>query len=258
MDIGKLNVLVIDDDPETLETIKLHLSETAHVTTALGGTLAVQCVREQRPDIILLDIEMPVLDGFKTLEQLRNIEECINVPVIMLTGKRDKYSVINSLTMGIDSYLVKPVSKGVLLDRITEVYQKNHKQETRRTILAIDDDMVYLKQLHSLLSDKYNVIMINAAKLALEYLTNHVPDLILLDYQMPLYNGLNLINIIRQNEARRNIPFIILSGSLDQKAIQDFYPHSPVAFLAKPIHKDALIEKIEFALSMPREEGELP
>lgn len=254
----KLNVLVIDDDPETLETIRLHLLETARVTTAKGGTQAVQCVREQRPDIILLDIEMPVLDGFKTLELLRNVEECINVPVVMLTGKRDKYSVINSITMGIDGYLVKPVSKKALLDKLTEVCGKNRCQESRRTILAIDDDMVYLKQLHSLLSDRYNVIMINAAKLALEYLTNHVPDLILLDYQMPLYNGLNLINIIRQNENRKNIPFIILSGSLDQKAVQDFYPHSPVAFLAKPINKDALIEKIELALSMSREEGELP
>lgn len=258
MDTRKLNVLVIDDDPETLETIKLHLSEAAQVMTAISGSQAVQCVREQQPDVILLDIEMPVFDGFKTLELLRNMEECINVPVIMLTGKRDKYSVINSITMGIDGYLVKPVSKEALLDKITEAYHKNHGQKKRSTILAIDDDMVCLKQLHSLLSDKYNVIMINAAKLALEYLTNHVPDLILLDYQMPLYNGLNLINIIRQNETRKNIPFIILSGSLDQRAVQDFYPHSPVAFLAKPINKDALIEKIELALSLPNNKGELP
>lgn len=256
MNTRKLNILVIDDDPETLETIKLQLSETAWVMTATGGRQALQCIREQQPDIILLDIEMPVLDGFKTLELLRNTEECINVPVIMLTGKGDKYSVINSITMGIDGYLLKPVSKNDLIDKIMEVYHKNPHQDMRKTILAIDDDMVYLKQLHSLLCNDYNVIMINSTKLALEYLTNHTPDLILLDYQMPLYNGITLINIIHQNESRKNIPFIILSGSLDQKAIQDFYPHSPVAYLAKPINKDALMEKIELALSQSYDKGE--
>ncbi|MCD7836247.1 MAG: response regulator [Lachnospiraceae bacterium] len=252
----KLNILVIDDDLETLETLKLQLSDIAFVTTATGGRQGLQCAREQKPDIILLDIEMPVYDGFRTLELLRNVEECINVPVIMLTGKSDKYSVINSITMGIDGYLIKPVSKKDLVDKIMEVYRKNPGQDERRTILAIDDDMVYLKQLHSLLCDEYNVIMINSTKLALEYLTNHSPDLILLDYQMPLYNGVTLINIIHQNANRKNIPFIILSGSLDQKAVQDFYPHSPVAYLAKPINKAALMEKIELALYQNYDEGD--
>lgn len=256
MNTRKPRILVIDDDSITLDTIKLHLSGTASVTTASNGRLAIQCAREQQPDIILLDIEMPVMDGFKTLEQLRNIEECINVPVIMLTGKRDKYSVINSITMGIDGYLLKPVSKDDLLAKISEIYEKNSQQEKRKTILAIDDDMTCLKQIHSLLRDKYNVIMINSTKLALDYLTNHVPDIILLDYQMPLYNGVTMINIIHQNESCKDIPFIILSGSLDQKAVQDFYPYSPAAYLAKPINKDALIEKLELALAMPLKKEE--
>lgn len=249
MQTQKINILVVDDDWGTIDIIKLHLSDIARVTGASSGRQAIQSVTERQPDLILLDIEMPVMDGFKTLGQLRNLKECINVPVIMLTGRKDKYSIINSVTMGVDGYLVKPVEKDELINKVTEVYQKRQRKENRKTILAIDDDMAYLKQLNSFLQDHYNFVMINSTKLALNYLMNHVPDLIILDYQMPLYNGIAMIHMIYQRESCQNIPFIILSGSLDQKAVLDFYPYEPAACLVKPVSKDVLLEKIDAALS---------
>lgn len=249
MKTGRPNILVIDDDAETLETMKLLLSDIANVTTVSNGRQAINCAHEQHPDVILLDLEMPVMDGFRTLEHLRNIKECINVPVIMLTGKSDKYSVMNSIAMGVDGYLLKPVSKDILISKINEVLQKEQQPQKLKTVLAIDDDMSYLKQINSLLQDYYNVIMINSTKLALDYLTNHVPDVILLDYQMPLYNGVTMINIIHQNKNCRDVPFIILSGSLDRDAILDFYPHDPVTYLTKPVSQEVLLEKIELALN---------
>lgn len=251
---AKLSALVVDDDPETLDVIKLYLSETANVTAASSGRQALLYAHQQL-DVIILDIEMPVMNGFQTLEQLRNLKECINVPVIMLTGKRDKYSVMNSIAMGIDGYLVKPVNKEELLAKIAEVCEKKPVQNNRKTVLAIDDDMSFLKQVNSQLKDRYDVIMINSTRLALDYLTDHVPDIILLDYQMPLYSGVAVISIIQQNANCQNVPVIILSGTLDQKAVLEFYPHSPAAYLAKPVSKEALIEKIEQALSESNQKG---
>lgn len=253
--MARLNVLIIDDDMEVLETLKLYLQGIANVTIASNGRQALLHAHQQQFDIILLDIEMPVMNGFQTLEQLRNLKECINIPVIMITGKSDKYSVMNSISMGIDGYLLKPISKEELINKINEVCQKKQQYHNRKTILAIDDDMSYLKQLNSFLQEYYNVIMINSTKLALDYLTNHVPDIILLDYQMPLYNGVAMINIIHQNASYQNIPFIILSGTLDQKALLEFYPHAPAACLAKPVSKDVLLEKIEQALNQKVERG---
>jgi CheY-like chemotaxis protein len=219
------------------------------VTTATNGRQALQYVRQQKFDVVLLDIEMPIMNGFKTLEQLRNLEECINMSVIMLTGKSDKLSVMDSIAMGIDGYLIKPVPKDELISKINEVCNKRRDHVKSKTVLAIDDDMSYLKQLNSLLQDRYNVIMINSTKLALDYLTNHTPDVILLDYQMPLYNGVALLNIIRQNEVNQNIPVIVLSGSLNPKALFDFYSHSPAGYLAKPVSRDVLLAKIEEVLA---------
>ena len=249
MDIRRINVLVIDDDLETLETIKLYLEAANSVIVASNGRQALMYAQQEKFDVILLDIEMPIMNGFKTMEQLRNLKEGVNIPVIMLTGKKDKYSVMKSLTMGVDGYLVKPVRKEDLVNKITEVCNKKHQNEYRKTIMAIDDDMSYLKQLNSVLHEHYNVIMINSTKLALEYIVSHVPDIILLDYQMPLYNGVALISIIKQNPNYQNIPFIILSGNLDQNVLLDFYQYKPAACLAKPVSKDLLLEKIKMALS---------
>ena len=243
------NVLVVDDSQQDLDTMKLYLEEIANVHTVSSGKYAIEYVQQHKMDVILLDIEMPVMDGFTTLEQLRKMKECINVPVVLVTGMCDRYTVFNSVAMGIDGYLVKPVKKEDIQKKVLEVFERYSQYEEKKTVLLIDDDMSYLKQLNNLLQDEYNVIMINSAKLALEYLLKHIPDVIVLDYQMPLYNGANMMNLIHNSSAGQNdIPIIILSGALNRDALQDCYIYNPVACLAKPVSKEVLTETIEQAL----------
>lgn len=243
------NILIVDDDAQTLKTMSLYLEGKARVSTVIGGRQALDYVRQHPVDIILLDVEMPIMDGFLTLEQLRKVEECINVPIIFVTGKNDKHTILNSSLLGVDGYLVKPVSKQTLLNKIDEVYQNKADRHNRKTVLMVDDDMSYLKQMNNLLQDTYNVIMINSAKLALNYLLKHTPDIIILDYQMPLYNGANVMNMIQKNNLGRPIPVIILSGALDREALQECYSYNPSAYLAKPVTKEVLIENIERVLN---------
>lgn len=249
------SIMVVDDDVEFLDIVKTYLEDFADVEIASGGRQAVQIAQEKPIDLILLDFEMPIMDGIKTLTHLRNLKECINVPVIMLTGRNDSYAVMNSLVMGIDGYLLKPVSKDTLIETITETLEKRSISGDKKTVVAIDDDMSYLMQLNSFLKDDYHFIMINSARLALTYLSNHVPDVILLDYQMPLFNGVTMMKVIQQNSHCEKVPFIIISGTLDQKAIIEFCPYSPAAILAKPVEKEVLLEQIQLAISNAEEEA---
>lgn len=252
MEMLRPNVLIVDDNPQDIEVMSMHLAEVANVHSVPSGLLAVEYVKKNQIDVILLDVEMPILDGFQTLEYLRKMEECINVPVIMVTSICDRGTVVNSMIMGIDGYLVKPVDKESVQSKVLEVYEKqlenNLNVGEKRTVLLIDDDMSYLKQLNSFLQDEYNVIMINSAKLALEYLLKHVPDVIVLDYQMPLYNGASMMRLIQGSIEGREIPIIILSGLLSREALQECYMYNPVACLAKPVSKEVLEEHIEIAL----------
>ncbi len=247
------NVLIIDNDKYTLEVMSLYLDDVAMVDTALSGQQALEFVQNNPVDIILLDIEMPIMDGFATLEQLRKIEKCINVPVILVTGKTDKQTILNSYIMGVDGYLAKPVKKDLLVEKVIEVFNQRQHSKHKRTVLMIDDDMPYLKQINNMLSDSYNVVMINSAKLALDYLRSHKPDVILLDYQMPLYNGATLMNMIQKNSSDNTpfqIPIIILSGTLNRETLQECYAYNPFAYLVKPVSKEVLIGNIEQALKI--------
>ncbi len=119
----------------------------------------------------------------------------------------------------------------------------------KKTVLMIDDDVVYLRQWSNLLRERYRVIMINSAKLALEYLAKHVPDVILLDYQMPLHNGTDMMKLIRETAEGGVIPIIILSGMLSREVRQECDRYHPVAYLTKPVSRETLEEHIELALT---------
>lgn len=240
MGMIKPRVLIVDDDPQALELMRLYLTPVAEVYTALGGQRALELVQLHPADVIYLDVNMPVMNGFKTLEKFRNLKECINVPVVFLTGQRDRFTVMNSIFVGSDGYLLKPVDRDTIQQKTLELYQKKRSEANRKTILAIDDDMAYLKIIDSYLRDTYNVVIINSAKLALDYLLKHTPDLILLDYQMPLYNGASFMNMLKKKDAAP-IPVIILSGVIDKDVLRNCYVCNPEACLVKPVSRETLL-----------------
>ncbi len=241
-------VLIVDDDSQCAETMGLYLQGSARVHIVSGGRSALEYVQQNQVDVILLDVEMPLMDGFMTLEQLRKVEACINVPIILITGRHDKTTIFNSSSMGVDGYLIKPVSQETLVEKVNEAYENRKLVKSKPTVLMIDDDMSFLKQMNTLLKEAYNVIMINSAKLAISYMSSHTPDVIILDYQMPLYNGANMLNIFQRSNRQKNIPVIILSGTLNRKALENCFPYNPFTFLAKPVEKELLIKNIEAAL----------
>lgn len=248
MIIGRPKVLIVDDDIQILESMSLYLSDIADVAAALGGYQAIDYLQQNSVDMIFLDVNMPVMNGFKTLEQFHNMKECINVPVVFVTGQSDKYTIMNSTFMGSDGYILKPIEKNVLRNKVQELYQNKKRMDKHKTILAIDDDMAYLKLIDSYLRDQYNVIIINSAKLAMNYLMQHTPDLILLDYQMPLYNGASFMNMLNKKTDGNLVPVIILSGVIDKKVLLDCCSFNPEACLVKPVSKEKLLENIERVL----------
>ena len=106
-DIRK-RILVIDDDEEMLALVQIALEEDGYlVSTANSGQTAISSYSTINPDLVLLDIRMPLLNGYEVLEKIREIS---NVPVIMLTGVQDANSVAQSLNLGADDYIRKPFS----------------------------------------------------------------------------------------------------------------------------------------------------
>lgn len=130
-------ILVVDDEPRMIGFIRMNLElEGHHVIEAHNGLQALEVVRTQLPDVILLDVMMPELDGFETLRMLREFSD---VPVIMLTAKGDENDVVYGLELGADDYVTKPFGPRELTSRIKAVLRRNEKASPEEAVLKIDD-----------------------------------------------------------------------------------------------------------------------
>src|SRR5712691_2668530 len=112
-------ILVVDDVPDNVEILQLRLeSQGYEIITAGDGEEALAMVRDQRPDLVLLDIQMPKLDGIETVKQLKADTALPFIPVIMVTARADAKDVVAGLEAGGDDYLTKPVDQAGLLARV--------------------------------------------------------------------------------------------------------------------------------------------
>jgi len=115
-------ILIVDDEPRYLRLMEANLvTEGFNVVKATNGQEAVNMVVEKRPDLVLLDIMMPVLDGFGACERIR---EFSNVPIIVVTARGSENDRVRGLDLGADDYIVKPFSATELLARVRAVLRR--------------------------------------------------------------------------------------------------------------------------------------
>ncbi len=115
-------VLVVDDEPRYLGLVQINLETDGYdVITAMDGQQAVEAVANDKPDIVLLDVMMPVMDGFTACERIR---EFSSVPIIILTAKGEERDRVRGLDAGADDYIVKPFSAQELLARVRAVLRR--------------------------------------------------------------------------------------------------------------------------------------
>jgi two-component system KDP operon response regulator KdpE len=131
-------VLVADDEPHIAQVVRINLeAENFQVITAASGTETLKRVREDLPDLVLLDVGMPELDGFETLRLLRELSD---IPVVMLTVRSSEDDIVRGLGLGADDYITKPFRARELSSRIKAVLRRTAgPAEPESAILKVDD-----------------------------------------------------------------------------------------------------------------------
>jgi two-component system KDP operon response regulator KdpE len=131
-------ILVVDDEPRIIQFIRMNLElEGYRVLQASNGLQALEKVRDELPDLVILDVMMPDLDGFETLRILR---ETSDVPVIMLTVKAEEDDIVRGLRLGADDYVTKPFSPRELSSRVEALLRRAElPAPIEKTALEIDD-----------------------------------------------------------------------------------------------------------------------
>ncbi|ROO91217.1 winged helix family two component transcriptional regulator [Actinocorallia herbida] len=125
-------VLVVDDEPQLLRALRVNLRARGYeVETAADGTGALRAVAAMAPDLVVLDLGLPGLDGMEVLRSLRGWSA---VPVIVLSGRAEGRDKVRALEAGADDYVTKPFGMAELIARIRAVTRRRHSDGTRRTV----------------------------------------------------------------------------------------------------------------------------
>jgi two-component system, OmpR family, KDP operon response regulator KdpE len=135
-----ITILIVDDEPRIRDFVSMNLElEHYRVIEANNGLEALEQLRDHLPDLIVMDVMMPEMDGFETL---RHIREVSNIPVIMLTVRQNDQDKIHGLDLGADDYIAKPFNPGELLSRIRALLRRSFiATPARKSEIIVDPDL---------------------------------------------------------------------------------------------------------------------
>lgn len=124
----KKKILVVDDSGAMLRNVKSWLEESYQIILANSGAMAIKYLAMNRPDLVLLDYEMPVVDGKQVLEMIRTETEFADIPVIFLTSKGDRESVMKVMELKPEGYLLKTMKPADIIQAINEFFEKQKRK----------------------------------------------------------------------------------------------------------------------------------
>jgi DNA-binding response OmpR family regulator len=270
---GNAIIVLVDDNETHLALGRDILSTSYLVYTAQSVAKLFEIIENIIPNLILLDIEMPEINGYEALRNLRADQRFADIPVIFVTSHKDSESELKSLNLGADDYVTKPFAPVILLKRIENVLNNKRKSSAEESasenlgepsaqdtngkgsvinklcILAVDDAPDILKSINYVLRDEYKVATLAQPEKIKELLQKITPDLFLLDYNMPLLNGFDLIPIIRGLKEHSKTPIMFLTSEGTMTNLSVALELGACDFIVKPFKPDVLREKIAMHIS---------
>ena len=188
---------------------------------------------------------LPVLLNFQGTDPILGMGSFSHIPLFAI-GNAEELDMLWKIVpknMVITSFVrpikVLDIAKNIVVQ--LDIFYSNK----RKTILCIDDSGVLLRKMKALLEDKYEVVLVNSGAMAIKFLTLRRPDLILLDYEMPIVNGAQVMQMIREDNDFKDIPIVFLTGKNDLHTVQNIVSLKPEGYILKDTNPKELHETID-------------
>ena len=141
--MAKENILIVDDEEDVLELVRYNLEKNGYGTeTACTGEEALTKASARLPDLILLDLMLPCIDGLEVCKKLKSNTKTQNIPVIMLTARGEEADIVTGLELGAEDYITKPFSPKVLVARVRRIFHRAVAQDMEKTPIKIHELMI--------------------------------------------------------------------------------------------------------------------
>ncbi|MCL2440583.1 MAG: response regulator [Treponema sp.] len=254
-------IIYVDDVNYSLMTLKTRLSDYCEIFPADSVLKMYEYLESIKPDLILLDVNMPDIDGYEAIKSLKSDERYAEIPVMFLTGNSDRESVVKGLSLGAVDYVIKPFTTSKLIESIdTHLNPKKRKDSmhdeedgNKPSVLIVDDVSSMLRAMQYALNDRYKVYILSKSEDVMDFLKNKTPELILLDYVMPILNGFDLIPMIRKLPEHKDTPILIITTEGTSDHVNEAMSLGASDFIVKPFKPKELNDKVGKHIRIARE-----
>ncbi|MDI9860851.1 MULTISPECIES: response regulator transcription factor [Flectobacillus] len=166
-------ILLVDDDPDIIELLEYNLTKEGFDTaSATDGLQALEVAKKFKPDLILLDVMMPKMDGIETARQLRLLSEFKDTYILFLTARAEEYTEVAAFDVGADDYVVKPIKPRALLSRLKALLRRDSQQSEAEDKLEIGS--LFINRVnYTVLNDGKSLVMPKKEFELLSFLAHH-------------------------------------------------------------------------------------
>lgn len=264
-------VLVVDDVPANVKLLEAKLTnEYYDVVTAKDGYEALAQAKEHKPDLILLDVMMPGMDGFETCSQMKKDPDISHIPVVMVTALSEPSDRVQGLEAGADDFITKPINDTALfarvksLVRIKVLIDELHLRDQSGSqmgvadtafmgeadvsgsrVMVIDDDAVHAKRMKEKLSDDYEVFVFDVHTEALDHAKREPVDLIFISTLLADIDGLRLATQFKAIEKLRHVPIVMLVDEDDQSLMLKALDLGVNDYLTVPVDYNEMLARVK-------------
>ncbi len=246
-------VLVVEDNPANMKLAVLLLKSAGHtVLCATDAEAGLTLARDARPGLILMDIQLPGIDGIEAISLLKRNEATRGIPIIALTALAMKGDEERIRAAGCDDYIAKPMQyKEFLaavagqLGRVMSASAPANPAGGAARILLVDDEDDNREVLELVLAwEGFEISQASSGREALAKVARQAPDLILLDLMMPEMTGYEVLETLKADPATRAIPVMMVSAITDPGVKARALAAGAESFLSKPIDRDDLVQRV--------------
>ena len=261
-------ILIVDDVRENLHLLMNILKANNTMMAATSGEKALDIAhRKPQPDLILLDIKMPGMDGYSVLSSLKADPATTHIPVIFVTALGDAADIAGGLELGVADYITKPVDPEMLLLRVnTQLTLQRYREDSAQfdvapdaemtsvaTVLLVDDVPENMHGLLEVLRDDYRVVVAGSGLKALEIVQSaRPPDVILLDIMMPGMGGYEVCQHIKSLPQRGRIPIIFVTVADSKEDKLKGFELGAADYITKPFDVDEVRARVRMHLELGR------
>lgn len=237
-------LLIVEDDIELAQRLAMEvIAWGMQVESVQNLAVARQRIRNSPPDLVLLDLCFPdtAEDGLTLLQELT--QQNPPIPVVVLSCRNTIIDRIKAAQLGACAFLQKPMTPAQVMEIVTQVLQQSHSAEFK--VMLVDDDPLLLASLQRLLQPwRLKLTTLDDPRQLWNALEATVPDLLVLDVDMPHVNGIELCQVIRNDPKWSSLPVLFLSSHTDVETVQQVFAAGADDFVNKPIAGPELVTRI--------------